>query len=164
MEGSVASGLGKLKVLLQDEEMELYRNEILFLTAFLQMSMTNDQVAYKQLLTEIGDGYLDNYLLNFAAARLTHALGENDLTLNVLENRPANQGKFSFYYLDYLQGMALLYKLDFENSKKYFTRFLKHFKGNNYIKSAYHKLAWITSLQGEADKTKFYFQQVIFEL
>ena len=163
MQGSVGSGLGKLKVLLQDEEMELYRNEILFLIAFLQMSMTNDQVAYKQLLTEIGDGYLDNYLLNFAAARLTHALGENDLTLNVLENRPANQGKFSFYYLDYLQGMALLYKLDFENSKKYFTRFLKHFKGNNYIKSAYHKLAWITSLQGEADKTKFYFQQVISE-
>jgi tetratricopeptide (TPR) repeat protein len=163
MEGSVASGLAELKVLLQDEQMELYRNEILFLTAFLQMNMTNDEMAYKQLLAEIGDGYSDTYLLNFAAARLTHALGKNDLTLNILENRPADQGKFSFYYLDYLQGMTLLYKLDFEKSKQYFNRFLKNFKGNNYIKSAYHKLAWITFLQGETDKTQSYFKQVISE-
>ena len=121
------SGLAELKALLQDEQMELYRNEILFLTTFLQMNMTNDEVAYKQLLAEIGDSYSDSYLLNFAAARLTHALGENDLTLNILENRPTDKGKFPFYYLDYLQGMSLLYKLDFEKSEQYFNRFLKQF-------------------------------------
>ena len=118
MEGGVASGLGELKSLLQDEQMELYRNEVVFLTTFLQLNMTNDEVAYKQLLAEIGDSYSDSYLLNFAAARLTHALGENDLTLNILENRPPAQGKFPFYYLDYLQGMSLLYKLDFEKSEQ----------------------------------------------
>ena len=160
MEGSVASGLGELKALLQDEQMELYRNEILFLTAFLQMNMTNEEVAYKQLLADIGDGYSDSYLLNFAAARLTHALGKNDLTLNILENRPADQGKFSFYYLDYLQGMSLLYKLDFEKSKQYFNWFLKNFKGNNYIKSTYHKLALIAFLQGETEKKLSYFEKV----
>lgn len=160
MEGSVASGLAELKVLLQDEQMELYRNEILFLTAFLQMNMTNDEVAYRQLLAEIGDSYSDTYLLNFAAARLTHALGENDLTLNILENRPPAQGKFPFYYLDYLQGMSLLYKLDFEKSKQYFNRFLSNFKGNNYIKSAYHKLALIAFLQGKTEKKLSYFEKV----
>jgi len=160
MEGSVASGLGELKSLLQDEQMELYRNEIVFLTTFLQLNMTNDEVAYKQLLAEIGDSYSDSYLLNFAAARLTHALGENDLTLNILENRPAAQGKFPFYYLDYLQGMSLLYKLDFEKSEKYFNRFLSNFKGNNYIKSAYHKLALIAFLQRETEKQLSYFEKV----
>jgi tetratricopeptide (TPR) repeat protein len=122
--------------------------------------MTNDEVAYKQLLADIGDGYSDSYLLNFAAARLTHALGKNDLTLNILENRPADQGKFSFYYLDYLQGMSLLYKLDFEKSKQYFSYFLSNFKGNNYIKSAYHKLALIAFLEGETEKKLSYFEKV----
>jgi len=122
--------------------------------------MTNDEVAYKQLLAEIGDSYSDSYLLNFAAARLTHALGENDLTLNILENRPAAQGKFPFYYLDYLQGMSLLYKLDFKKSEQYFNRFLSNFKGNNYIKSAYHKLAWIAFLQGETANKLSYFEKV----
>ncbi len=160
MEGSVASGLGELKALLQDEQMELYRNEIVFLTTFLQLNMTNDEVAYKQLLADIGDGYSDSYLLNFAAARLTHVLGQNDLTLNILENRPADQGKFPFYYLDYLQGMSLLYKLDFKKSEQYFNRFLSNFKGNNYIKSAYHKLALIAFLQGETEKKLSYFEKV----
>jgi hypothetical protein len=160
MEGGVASGLAELKSLLQDEQMELYRNEIVFLTTFLQLNMTNDEVAYKQLLAEIGDSYSDSYLLNFAAARLTHALGENDLTLNILENRPPAQGKFPFYYLDYLQGMSLLYKLDFEKSKQYFNRFLNNFKGNNYIKSAYHKLALMAFLEGATEKRLNYFEKV----
>jgi len=160
MEGSVASGLGELKALLQDEQMELYRNEILFLAAFLQMNLTNDEVAYKQLLADIGYGYSDSFLLNFAAARLTHALGKNDLTLNILENRPANQGKYPFYYLDYLEGMSFFYKLNFEKSKQCFNHFLSNFKGNNYIKSAYHKLALIAFLQGKTEKKLSYFEQV----
>jgi tetratricopeptide (TPR) repeat protein len=149
MEGSVELGLSELKSLLKDEEMGLYHSEILFLTAFLQLNMTNDEIAYKQLLDDIGSKYSDNYLLNFAAARLSHALGENDLCVKVLENRPTIQGKLSFHYLDYLLGMSYLYKLEYEKSKVYFTLFLSNFKGNNYIKSAYHKLAWIFFLQGE---------------
>ena len=149
MEGGVELGLSELKSLLKDEEMGLYHSEILFLTAFLQLNMTNDEIAYKQLLDDIGSKYSDNYLLNFAAARLSHALGENDLCVKVLENRPTIQGKLSFHYLDYLLGMSYLYKLEYEKSKVYFTLFLSNFKGNNYIKSAYHKLAWIFFLQGE---------------
>jgi len=149
MEGSVELGLSELKCLLKDEEMEMYHSEIIFLTAFLQLNMTNDEIAYKQLLDDIGSKYSDNYLLNFAAARLSHALGVNDLCVKVLENRPTIQGKFSFHYLDYLLGMSYLYKLEYEKSKVYFTLFLSNFKGNNYIKSAYHKLAWISFLQGE---------------
>ena len=149
MEGSVELGLSELKSLLKDEEMEMYHSEIIFLTAFLQLNMTNDEIAYKQLLDDIGSKYSDNYLLNFAAARLSHALGVNDLCVKVLENRPTIQGKFSFHYLDYLLGMSYLYKLEYEKSKVYFTLFLSNFKGNNYIKSAYHKLAWISFLQGE---------------
>ena len=113
----------------------MYHSEILFLTAFLQLNMTNDEIAYKQLLDDIGSKYSDNYLLNFAAARLSHALGENDLCIKVLENHPTIQGKLSFYYLDYLLGMSYLYKLEYEKSKAYFNCFLANFKGNNYIKS-----------------------------
>ena len=149
MEGGVELGLSELKSLLKDDEMEMYHSEVLFLITFLQLNMTNDEIAYKQLLDDIGSEYSDSYLLNFAAARLSHALGENDLCIKVLEHRPTIQGKLSFHYLDYLLGMSYLYKLEYEKSKVYFTLFLSNFKGNNYIKSAYHKLAWIFFLQGE---------------
>ena len=152
MEGGVELGLLELKSLLKDEEMEMYHSEVLFLTAFLQLNMTNDEVAYQLLLDKIGEGYTANYLLNFAAARLSHALGENDLCIKVLENRPDDQGKYPFHYLDYLQGMSFLYTLDYEKSEIFFNRFLKNFKGNNYIKSAYQKLAWIAFLQEKSDE------------
>jgi len=160
MEGTVSQGLAELKSLLEDEEMEMYHQEILFLTAFLQLNMTNDEVAYQYLLSEIGEGYANNYLLNFAAARLAHSLGKNELCIKILENRSEIQGKYPFHYLDYLLGMSYLYKLEYEKSESYFNQFLANFKGNNYIKSAYHKLAWIAFLQGEDNN---YFEKVKLE-
>jgi len=160
MEGSVELGLSELKSLLKDEEMEMYHSEVLFLTAFLQLNMTNDEVAYKQLLNEIGSEYSDNYLLIFAAARLSHALGENDFCIKVLENRPAAEGKYPFHYLDYLQGMSYLYTLNYDKSEMLFNRFLNDFKGNNYIKSAYHKLAWISFLQEKSDEKTGYLEKI----
>ena len=150
MSGSVEVGLSELKSLLNDDELEMYHSEILFLITFLQLNMTNDEIAYKHLLNEIGEKYSDNYLLNFAAARLSHALGENELCIKVLENRPPAKEKYPFHYLDYLQGMSYLYMLDYERSEIYFKQFLKNFKGNNYIKSAYHKLAWIAFLRNNS--------------
>jgi len=163
MEGGVELGLSELKSLLKDEEMEMYHSEVLFLTTFLQLNMTIDEIAYKQLLDDIGSKYSDNYLLNFAAARLSHALGENDLCVKVLENRPAAEGRYPFYYLDYLQAMSYLYTLDYEKSEMYFNRFLKGFKGNNYIKSAYQKLSWIAFLQDKSDEEMSYFEKIKVE-
>jgi len=156
MEGGVELGLSELKSLLKDEEVKMYHSEILFLITFLQLNMTNDEIAYKQLLDDIGSEYSHNYLLNFAAARLSHTLGKNDLCVKVLENRPPNIGKYPFHYLDYLQGMSYLYTLDYEKSEIFFNQFIKNFKGNNYIKSAYQKLSWIAFLEEKSDKKMSY--------
>jgi hypothetical protein len=125
--------------------------------------MTNDEIAYKQLLDDIGSEYSDSYLLNFAAARLSHALGNNALCIRVLENRPTDQGKYPFHYLDYLQAISYLYSLDYERSEMYFNRFLKNFKGNNYIKSAYQKLSWIAFLQQKSDEEMGYLKKIKLE-
>ena len=163
MEGTVSQGLSELKSLLSDEEIKMYHQEILFLTAFLQLNMTNDEKACQQLYDKIGEGYTANYLLNFAAARLAHSLGENEVCIKVLENRPAVQGKYPFHYLDYLQGISYLYSLDYEKSEMYFNRFLKNFKGNNYIKSAYQKLSWIAFLQQKSDEEMGHLKKIKLE-
>jgi hypothetical protein len=41
-----------------------------------------------------------------------------------------------------------------------FNRFLNNFKGNNYIKSAYHKLAWIAFLQDNSVKKIIYLKKI----
>ena len=162
LEGGINLGLSEMDAVLNDNDFKVYENEVLFLLSFLQINLNNDDALYQKYLNRIGDDYQENLLLNFAAARLSHFLGQNEYCLKVLENRPSNEGKYNFHYLDYLQGMSYLYKLDYERAEQYFNYFIKNFKGSNYIKSTYHKLAWISYLKDENHQYK-YFEKALTE-
>jgi len=163
LKGSVSLGLSELDAILNDDRFIMYEDEILFLLSFLQINLGNNDILCQKYLDRIGNGYEDNLLLNFAAARLSHNLGRNDYCLTVLKNRPNNSSKVKFHYLDYLQGMSYLYMLDYENAKQKFEDFLADFKGINYIKSANHKLAWIAFLQNNTEKKITLFERVILD-
>ena len=161
LDGSVSRGLSELDAVLNDNRFAMYEDEVLFLLSFLQINLGNNHSLCQKYLERIGNGYQDNLLLNFVAARLSHNLGKNDYCLTVLKNRPNNRGTVRFHYLDYLQGMSYLYTLDFKNAQQKLEYFLKNFRGVNYIKSANHKLAWIAFLQNNTEKKRTYFERVI---
>lgn len=163
LDGDVALGLSELDEVLNDKNFNMYENEVLFLLSFLQINLNENDAISQQYLNRIGDGYKENILLNFTAARLSDNLGENELTLKILEDKPSSLSAFPFYYLNYLQAMSYLYQLNYENAKQQFEVFLGDFKGLNYIKSAYHKLAWIAFLQKNYEKKNEYFAKVISE-
>ena len=162
LQGGINLGLSEMDAVLNDNNFKVYENEVLFLLSFLQINLNNNDALCQKYLNRIGDRYQENLLLNFTAARLSHVLGMNEYCLKVLENRPSNEAKYAFYYLDYLQGMSYLYKLDYEKAEQYFNHFLNFFNGYNYIKSTYHKLAWISYLKGEGNQYK-YFEKVLTE-
>ena len=161
LKGSVALGLSELDTVLNDNSFVMYEDEVMFLLSFLQINLGNNDALCQKYLDRIGDGYQDNLLLNFAAARLAHNLGQNDYCLRVLNNKPNNSGIIKFHYLDYLQGLSYLYMLDYKNAEQKFEYFLANFRGVNYIKSANHKLAWIAFLQNNREKQFTYLQRVI---
>tara|TARA_B100001758_G_scaffold247943_1_gene268845 strand:- start:10106 stop:11563 length:1458 start_codon:yes stop_codon:yes gene_type:complete len=158
LEGGLELGFLQLEEVLDDNKYKMYENEILFLLAFLQINFTNNYMICQKYLDRIGDRYKENLLLNFAAARLSHNLGKNNYCIYILESRPSSKTMFNFHYLNYLQAMAYMYKLDYDNAKERFEYFIANFKGVNYIKSAYHKLAWIDYLRGVESN---YFDSVI---
>ena len=165
--GGIDKGLNELHQLLslteKDEQYKIYNTELLFLISFLEMNLTIEKSNFQKTLDAIGQKHANHILLSFSAARLSSKLGKNDLVIKILNNRPKKEEQFEFSYLDYLLGMSYLYKLDFESSMKIFHHFITHFKGENYIKSAYHKLAWIAFLQGEPEKKLSYFEKAIAE-
>ena len=69
--------------------------------------------------------------------------------------------RFDFYYLDYLLAMSNLYALNLDKAKIYFEIFLNNFKGRNFIKSAYHKLAWIEYLKNNYKDADVYLTKVM---
>jgi len=155
LKGDIKSALNEMEVVLNTSDLKIYESEMIFILTFLQLNLSNDQEIYYRYLNRIGERYKNNILLNFAAARLASSLGMNEYCIKILENRPRNNNAFSFYYLDYLQAMSYLYKLEFNKSKNYFDLFISNFKGENYIKSAYHKLAWISFLQGNINYSNY---------
>ena len=161
LNGGVSLGLSELEAVLNDNDFAMYEDEVLFLLSFLQINLGNNDVLSQKYLDRIGNGYQDNLLQNFTAARLSHNLGQNDYCLRVLKNRPNNSTTIKFHYLDYLQGMTHLYMLDYESAQQKFESFLVNFRGVNYIKSANHKLAWVAFLQNNNEKQLIYFERVI---
>lgn len=161
--GGIDKGLNELRELLllteKDENYKIYNTELLFLISFLEMNLTIDKSQFQKTLDAIGEKHQQHILLTFASARLSSKLGKNDLTLQILKNRQKKLGQFEFAYLDYLLAMSELYELQ-PSAKKNFLSFIQNFKGQNYIKSAYQKLAWIAYLDNDSILKDVYFEKV----
>jgi len=96
----------------------------------------------------------------YALARIYMSSGMNDKAIDLLVNRPKGSEFYPFHYLDYLTALAKLHRLD-KDADDYFHQFLSSFKGSNYIKDSYQKLAWHHFVQGSDKKYNEYMAMII---
>lgn len=87
-------------------------------------------------------------LAAFALANVAMRTGRNEEAIRILQKRPTDKRYYPFYFLDYLQGCAKLYRLDTDADGP-ILKFLQQFKGRFYIKDAYQKLAWHALINGQ---------------
>jgi len=92
-----------------------------------------------------------NPLLIFIKASILSKAGKTDEALQNLQEYHPAASEFPFYYLYYMTGLNKLNRLD-PDADVYLMRFLSNFKGQNYIKSCYQKLAWTFLVQGNIPK------------
>ena len=93
MEGNIKTGLNlmaeSIKEMKVDKDYRIMLEETYFLYAFLKMNLDNNRKDLENLLTELKDS--DYLLLKFASSRIASKLGENDLAIQILENRILNK-------------------------------------------------------------------------
>jgi hypothetical protein len=77
--------------------------------------------------------------------------GRNDIAIQTIQSRPTGAEYAQYQYLDFMLGLAKLRKLDYSAAGD-FEKFIRNYKGKNYIKEAYQKLAWLSLIKGEKDK------------
>jgi tetratricopeptide (TPR) repeat protein len=160
IEGNVQKGLDEISSMAgyagNNETFQLFRTESMFYLAFLDATLGRDAKNALGILKGFEDRKMDfpdrrNPLMIFVRATILSKAGRTDEAIeNLLEYR-AESGDFPFYYLDYLTGMNKLNRLD-PDADLYFIRFLKNYRGQNNIKSAYQKLAWTFLLKGNIQK------------
>jgi len=145
-----------LNLSMNDKKYDYLFIETLMMYSFTQSSYNNGDETSDLLdsiyaCSEINEKYKNNQLYIFSKSSYHFHRKENDKALicfkSIQEEYNTNPNKL--YYLDYMYGNSLLYKLDI-NSLKYFERYIYSYPGTNYVRACYHRSAWANLiLKGE---------------
>jgi tetratricopeptide (TPR) repeat protein len=140
--GTVPQGMAELKRVINGPlgrpESRHIQKETLFLFAFLQMNLVNDDGTVETVKKHLQKQ--DGPLMAFATARVLQKQGKTDSAILHLETSLKKHPNV-FPYLQYLLGDMKLSRLDADANMP-LERFIRTYKGKSYVKSAHNKLAW----------------------
>jgi hypothetical protein len=151
LKGTIEQGKQEIESVLAyaKEHHFIYEQETHVLYAFLLLHLEN---AEEQAWKAVQRGKLQprlNPLHCFVTANIAMRTGKNDIAIEVLHRRPQGKGTIGFPYLEYMLGLAKLRRLD-ADAAQYFRRYLERYRGHNFVKEAYQKLAWQALINGSA--------------
>ncbi|HEY6161969.1 MAG TPA: tetratricopeptide repeat protein [Bacteroidia bacterium] len=163
MSGTVKQGIAELEAVLAETQKQnqfaYLETETLFYLSFIQLNLNNDETAEEKIFQRLSEKRMSQPLLVYAAAGMALHTGRCARAFEFISQLPADASRLPFHYLGYLQGVALMNKLD-TNAAKYFRVYVRNFKGINFIRSAYRGLAWCCLISNDKDGYARYMELV----
>ncbi len=152
MKGSIENGVEEINAYIAvsaNNENGFLFPEALFFLGFVHMNLLAD--VHKPIPFEEEYDSLSGFspVISYAYGRLLMSKSRNEDAIRIFKNAPRGDNYFSFFYLDYLTGLCLLHKLD-PGARKYFYAYVSNFKGKNYIREAYQRIAWSYLISGDS--------------
>lgn len=124
-------------------------DETVFLKALVQGLFRKDYEAAVETLSDQQLGMKGKGAMHtFVLANSYAAGGNQEKALEVLQEFKPEKGSYPLLYLHFMRGNFQLNRLDL-TAQKHFQKYTREYKGRSFIRSAYHKLAWIRLLQGD---------------
>ena len=140
----------------------IFTTETKIYYAFAQLHIFNNPQKAWSLVSELSEESESSALIRFVQANIASSTGRNDDVIEILESGITHEKSYPFYYLDLMKGMAKLYRLD-RDADEPIERFINHFRGMNFIKEAYQKLAWFQLIYGTQEGYRSYMRLAISE-
>lgn len=165
MKGTISGGSNELSYLLskleKNDELGFLQTEVSFIKIFTAAHFEKNLPAANAILKKIkSNSITSNQLFTFLEANTYMASGNSSEALKIIKAaKPASQS-YPLYYLQYLTGILKLSNLDLEASTN-FIKYTENFKGTGFIKSSYHKLAWISLMKNDTSGYNRYIKKVI---
>jgi hypothetical protein len=162
MEGNIQKGYGdleKLRLVVVNTKYSFYNDEIIFFLCYMDTDVLHDKDNYNKLMVYLAGmdnkSMLKAYLKAYVAAKTAH----NDEAITFFEAIPHSGQYAPLPYLDYFLGCAKLCRMD-SDTYVFLTRYINEYKGVNYIKDAYLKLAYFYMLKNDEAKYAYYLKLV----
>ena len=142
-DGTIDQGLREIEEVLAyaNENDYLFKKESIAIKSTIMLHLKNEKEKAWTYLNNSEIDRVNNPLAAFLLASTAMKCGRNDEAILILEERKRSIKFFPMYYLDLMLGSAKLHRLD-KDANIYIRTYLKYFKGQNYIKDAYRKIAW----------------------
>lgn len=159
MEGTIVQGTDELNAMLgsiDNTGYKVYREEILFYLSSVKNSFSkneNSTLAVSELMKPL---CRQSLLMRYCYSNLMMKIGKNEEALQALSDTSSQAGTYPFYFLNYKTGLARLRKLDYSAAERELQKFITHFHGINYLRSACQNVAWIYLLKGDQKKYSDY--------
>ncbi len=160
MDGTIDQGCKEIAEVLAFAKKNdfVFEQETLVMYAFLLLHLNNQSEEAWAIIRSPQLNAKTNPLAAFVLANVAMRTGRNDEAVGLLQQRPRGSQFHPFPYLDYMLGLAKLYRLD-PDADQYLESYLAEFNGRNYIKEAYQKLAWSHLIQGDENQYRHYIGQ-----
>ena len=162
MTGDAQTGIRQLEALraeLPKTKYSFYNNEVIFYICTIDISVKHAANDYPKLISYLSEmdsnSLLKAYLQGFVASKA----GRNDDAIAFLEAAPRSNDYVKVPAINYLLGCARLNRVDNEPPTALF-EFIREYRGINYIKDAYLKLAYYYLLQNDQGRYGYYVKMV----
>jgi len=162
MEGNIQTGVAhmeKLHTQLPGTKYSYYNDEVIFYLCYMDIDVLHNKNNYTRLMGYIAGmdnkGLLRNYLQGYVAAKTGH----NEEAITNLLAIPRSNQYAELPVVDYLLGCAKLCRMD-SDAHTYLLKYIDEYKGVNYIKDSYLKIAYYYLLKNDDEKYSFYLKLV----
>ncbi len=159
MRGDIDQGLQDFSTLLKKTDLP-FREEASIMYTMLLLHLGKDKKGAWEMLDQLNLSLEDNLLNYFITASVAHYTGRNDKVIEILSKAPTSDIYHPFPYLNFMLGSAKLNRLDWD-SDIYLKRFLNTYKGKDYVKETYRKLAWHGLITLRPDLYRHYTSQIL---
>lgn len=150
--GTIEGGIGEMNELLlysdTHKELEYLHNENLVWLIFIETHLNKHENRSLELIKKYKDVYTSP-LTVFSVGNVYYHYQQNDSLVSLLENYKCDSRTYPMIFLHYFKGVAYLNKLD-QRGVKEFLYYIHQYKGMNYFKGAYQRLAWLALLRNDA--------------
>jgi len=149
MDGTIEQGQTEIQEVLKYAQNHdfMFEEETLVMYAFLTLHLKNQSDQAWNIIRNSRLNPSTNPLACFALANVAMRTGRNDEAIHILENRPLGTDFHRFHYLELMLGFAKLYQLS-PDADFYIEKYINEYRGQNYLKEAYQKLAWHYLIHG----------------
>jgi tetratricopeptide (TPR) repeat protein len=162
MSGNTNRGITQLEALrpqLLNTKYSYYTDEVIFYLCYVHINVLHTKNNYAQLISYLKNmddkSTLRHYLEGYTAAKNVRT----DEAITVLSDIAKTKQQIVLPSASYLLGNAKLARMD-SDANVYLQRYINEYKGDNYIKDTYLKLAYYSLLHNDESRYNYYLNMV----